>query len=433
VNLANCTIQNWKGNGVFVGPRGGVWINGGTITSNTEAGLLVNGGQALLGDGPNGQAGNPVTISSNGTGITILAGGSATVVNGSIENNTNDGVDVTDRSSIVFSTDGGAGTAITGNGGHGVLVAQGSNLTLGSGTVSNNGEYGIKLNYGSTGSIGSNITSGAAGTATQITGNGYGGVIGNLSTITIDGATITGNTGGPAVQADGGAAIIKTATLSSVSGQPTILGYGAGLGLFSDTVNGPTNASTLVALAGSKVTLQSSIITANDPHDPTVLSADGSTLDSFGGNTICTGTLGGGCTAAPGGIAITVANDSTFRQVSAANLFGQMAPASDTIIGGGTVQVQSNMELGTGASVPSTWTGAITVQQNSSFRLDGGISISGGVSLIQGSNGFFNKSATGTNAVTVTCAGTNSSHVAGASFVSPVVTLVTTGVGCYAF
>jgi len=111
-------------------------------------------------------------------------------------------------------------------------------------------------------------------------------------------------------------------------------------------------------------------------------------------------------------------------------------PAVDTINGGGTVETQSTMDLGAGTvgGVPGlSWTGAITVQQNSSFRMSGGASVTGGVSLIQGSNGFFNKAAGGTNSATVTCAGTGTSHVAGAAAVSPAVTLVATGIGCYAF
>ena len=61
--------------------------------------------------------------------------------------------------------------------------------------------------------------------------------------------------------------------------------------------------------------------------------------------------------------------------------------------------------------------------------------ITGGVQLGQGSNGFFNKAAGGTNTVSlgVSCVGTDSSHVAGPTNVSPAVVPVTTGSGCYAF
>jgi hypothetical protein len=438
VTITDCTIQNWRGNGVFVAPHANLSINGVTITSNTGAGLLVDSGTAALGESVILGNGLPVTISSNGTGINVIAGGSVTVVNGSIENNTVDGVDVFNHSSIVFSSDGGAGTAITGNGEFGINIEDGSNLTFVSGGVTNNGNYGIEVG-GSSATIATIVIGLTPGPAPQITGNGAvigGGVQLANSTILISGATITGNTGGPAIQATSSAATIGEATISSTAGQPAILAYGATLSFFSgNTLSGPTNASTLAALAGSKVTLLQSTVTADDPHDPTVFIADGSTLDSFGGNTICTGTLSGSCTAVGGGIAITVSNDSTFREViGALNPIAFAGPVpADTITGAGTVEVQSNMELGTGATNPSSWTGAITVQQNSSFRLDGGISISGGVDVIQGSNGFFNKSNGGTNSVTITCAGTDSSHVAGPANVSPAVTLVAAGVGCYAF
>ena len=72
----------------------------------------------------------------------------------------------------------------------------------------------------------------------------------------------------------------------------------------------------------------------------------------------------------------------------------------DTITGNGSVQIESNMELGTGGTTPSSWTGIITVAQNSSLRMDGGITVTGAVKLTQASNGFFNISNGGQNIVT---------------------------------
>jgi hypothetical protein len=423
IEAINCTIQNWSGNGVVGDAHAGVWINGGTVTNNAGAGLVVYG-TASLADGPGGVIGNPVTISSNGTGIIVLTGGSVTMVNGSVENNTNDGVDLSDRSSIVFSTDGGAGTAITSNGGVGIEVDQGSSLTLGSGNVSNNGTGGIAVEEGSNATIGSNINGATPATATQITGNnnsGTGsahagvGVAINISTVTINGATITGNLSGAAVEALGSTAGIKAATISSVSGQPAVLGFAATLSLQSAMVTGPGNADTLAALAGSKVLLIASTIVNNDAIDATVLAVDGSTVESAGSNKICTGTLSGStCTAASGGTAVTVTNGSTFHEVGGLlNPFG----GADTITGNGSVQMESNLELGTGPSTPSSWTGNVLVEQNSSFRMDGGMTISGVVQILQGSNAFFNKSAgAGSKNIVaggVTCPGVNAaSHVA---------------------
>ncbi len=65
----------------------------------------------------------------------------------------------------------------------------------------------------------------------------------------------------------------------------------------------------------------------------------------------------------------------------------------------------STVDLGTGIqnSSPSiTWTtgaGSISVAQNSSLRLQGGVQINGAIVLGQGSNGFFVELAGGTNAV----------------------------------
>jgi hypothetical protein len=115
-------------------------------------------------------------------------------------------------------------------------------------------------------------------------------------------------------------------------------------------------------------------------------------------------------------------------------LFGDPV-AADTISGAGSVQVQSSMDLGQGlispGSTPSlVWTlsgsQTINVQQNSSFRLSGGTSISGGnVKIAQGSNGFFNTGAGGVNDATIGCAGSPGNatvHIANPTFVTPSVT-----------
>ena len=73
------------------------------------------------------------------------------------------------------------------------------------------------------------------------------------------------------------------------------------------------------------------------------------------------------------------------------------------------------LQLGTGAATPSSWTGSIAVTQNSAFRMDGGMSISGAVTLQQGSNGFFDTDAGGLNVVTggveCPCTANAASHI----------------------
>ena len=174
----------------------------------------------------------------------------------------------------------------------------------------------------------------------------------------------------------------------------------------NDTITGTGHSNAIFATPGSAIMMQGTTVTQSDAADATVLVADGSTLLSLGGNHIANN--------ATNGIAVSVTNASTFRQ---RNESGLLIPlAADTIAGAGSVQIESNMELGTGAT-PTSWTGAIAVAQNSSLRMDGGITVSSTVKLTQASNGFFNVSNTGENIVTggVTCPATTnpSSHVAG--------------------
>jgi hypothetical protein len=66
------------------------------------------------------------------------------------------------------------------------------------------------------------------------------------------------------------------------------------------------------------------------------------------------------------------------------------------VVGGGTVQLQSTADVGMGfpSGVASLgWNAGgngIAVSQNSSFRMEGGVAITGTLSLAQGSNGFAN-------------------------------------------
>ena len=243
------------------------------------------------------------------------------------------------------------------------------------------------------------------------------------------GSTITGTHQG--IRALGATVSIQDATISTspTSGDPAILAYRSTIGLISATVTGANNANTVAALSGSNIILGQSMLQSSDATDATLLVSDGSSVLSFGANTYENDAVNGA--------AVTVQNGSTFiEDQNAVVKANSLSAGADSFIGAGTVQMQSNMELGTGATTPSNWTGSISVAQNSSFRLHGGITISGGVTIGQGSNGFFNKTAGGTNTVNgthVACLGTASTHIVGNAAVTPNVTLVTTGAGCYSF
>jgi hypothetical protein len=120
----------------------------------------------------------------------------------------------------------------------------------------------------------------------------------------------------------------------------------------SDELRRPAAGGTI---SGNTTVTQSDATTT----DATIFLEDGSVCVSVGGNTITN--------SASGGVAVAVANASTFRQ-KIETLLG-VPIAADTITGKGLVEIESNIELGTGASAPSTWNGNIQVAQNSSLSV----------------------------------------------------------------
>ena len=443
VTLSNCTVQHWN-SGVVVQLNGSAAISGGLIQSNVNGIAVQTAGSISVGWVPNFAPGaslpveitgntqsgiqlsgagsallNVLNIHANGMeGVYVSAGGSVTISSGTIDNNGSNGITASDNATVVFNTSfsGGSPTEIAGNGGAGIDLSGGSHVDIDQANIQTNTAQGISATGGGVGVFGGTIA-----------GNGGGGLNLTHAAVKIRNTTISGNAGGPAIEAIFSTVDTKSSSFSvpaTTPGQPAVFAYRSAVELDTDTVAGPGNANTLAVLGGSTMLLHATQITASDSVDPTVLVTDGSMVDSAGGNKIHN--------AAAADPAVAVANASTFHELTGP-LAAFFAPSADDIIGTGQVQVQSNMELGTGSATSSSWAGNITVLQNSSFRMDGGMTITGTVTLGQSSNGFFNK-VLGTNSVTkVTCAGTNTSHVGGPASVSPAVTIVTTGSGCYAF
>jgi hypothetical protein len=188
----------------------------------------------------------------------------------------------------------------------------------------------------------------------------------------------------------------------------------------SSLIEAATNEAAILVSGGSTLLVSGVTVFAPAGTAQVIRASDNSIIALAGGNTICSAA----CSTSTSGTAVTIDHVSTLIQVSAV-LFGYTA-AQDMLFGNGIVQLQSTVDLGVGliSGLPSlAWTvqntasNGISVAQNSSFRLEGGatISNSGGVQLGQGSNGFFNTSAGGTNTVNggVICPFTNipSAHV----------------------
>jgi hypothetical protein len=210
------------------------------------------------------------------------------------------------------------------------------------------------------------------------------------------------------------------ATVSALSGAtwPAIFVIGASsLQLKGATVDGV--AGGITAGGTSTVLLRDSSVTNNSASTVAIEASFNSSVISAGGNTL-TNTMGN---------VVVIDHSSSLFENDGSN-FG-FAGAADGVTGKGLVLVQSSMQLGTGGTTPSTWSGNITVQQNSSFAMAGGMAITGFVHLGQQSNGFFNMSLGGTNGVSsgVSCPATSgnpASHVSNPTAVTPNVTVGST-------
>ncbi|HXQ50747.1 MAG TPA: right-handed parallel beta-helix repeat-containing protein [Stellaceae bacterium] len=299
---------------------------------------------------------------------------------------------------------------------NGIEVDNYFSVTIFNSFLQNNSGFGIEVQTGGSALVGGGAQYDQGAGPVTVSGNGTGGVNATSASLQINEATISGNTGGPALQlTHSSAEVTGGGTISSPTGlmQPTILMLHSALKMIgpSLTVTGSGQSNAIYAEGNSTVTMQSASVADDDANDPTILVDDGSALFSMGGNTISN--------IAASGIAIEASNGSSFHQ-HIAKQFNAPA-AADMITGAGSVQVESNMELGTGALAPSSWSGTINVAQNSSLRMDGGITVTGAAKLSQASNGFFNVSNGGLNIITggVTCPATTnlSAHVAGPTLV----------------
>jgi hypothetical protein len=267
------------------------------------------------------------------------------------------------------------------NAGDGLFVVGSSAAVIYAGTISGNGQKQIDI-FG--------------GSSTRITGND------NAE------ATIT-------------ASAASTDTAIFVTGSSSLL-IDSGVSVTGGTSSGiaiDLNADSAMLIQGSQVS----------GGAPTIQASGGSSVFLAGGNLICNGSISSSVCTPAGGTVMQIDHVSSLLDLAGQIPDFNFPALADNVFGTGTIVLQSNADLGTGVQggQPSiTWTGNITVEQNSSFRLQGGTKINGTVNLEQGSNGFFNKSNGSTNVVTsVLCPfiSVASAHVGGPSAVSPALTL----------
>ena len=347
----------------------------------------------------------------DGSASVLLARGSTvTISNAQIVNGWRNGLVVAAKGSaaIANTTITGHGTANVPGEADGIRVMQGSALMLGA--------------MGSDGSVDAN----AAVTVTNNAGSGIAAF--GTSSVTVAGGTIDGNGASQVFVADGseaslvGTQVTQTAAsalpndfaVQAMQSSRVMLMQGA-------SVVGGTVAGGVLALSSSSLTIMGSTVANDTAGVPAIEASGSSNVLVTGGNSVTN--------TASGGTAIEIDHSSSLMQTASAPLSPEFAGvpavtaiAADTISGLGLVQEQSSIDLGIGLIAGANsllWNGSIAVAQNSSFRLSGGVAISGSVTLGQGSNGFFNSKAGGTNTVTggLTCPwnAVPSAHVTGGS------------------
>jgi hypothetical protein len=209
-----------------------------------------------------------------------------------------------------------------------------------------------------------------------------------VTIVSASSAYITGNNvGAPATPA--------TTILAPAGAPNAVQAYGTSTVRIDTlaTITGASGTQAISVNAGSALLLQGSLIAAAGAG-PVIEASAGSVLGLAGGNVVCNGTLSGSSCTPDTGFALDATRVSSLVQVNASE-FGY-APAAETVVGGGTVQLQSTADLGVGFpnGVPSIgWNAGangVEVSQNSSFRMEGGVAITGALDLAQGSNGFAN-------------------------------------------
>ena len=389
------------------GIEGQVTISGATTAllngislagTDTDTGLTSN---VLVELGASAVISNSHIDNGQRIGVLVIGSASAAITNTFIEGNgvagiagQNDGLRVADGSTALLGTvnnDGSINTAaaavVDSNTGNGISVVGGSRLVIAGGGV------------------------GASGSIEAVTPNSgdqiflAGGSVAGLYDVQVSQTPFTASPSGFTIEEEGASALLLA---DATSVDPGIDSGGIAVRATSSlTMNGATVFGT-----GSNPAL-------------TVIEATGnSNVILAGGNTI-----GGNY----GATTFQIDHSSSLVQMRPGGLLPAISgvpiagsTAAESISGPGLIQEQSSVDLGQGlvASSPSlTWTGSITAAQNSSFRLSGGVHITGSVQLSQGSNGFFNLANGGANNVDggVTCrfSSVAAAHVTGANSVVP--------------
>ena len=177
ITLNSSSIENSSGHGIDALSGGIVFLNGGTVRSNSRGFQIGSASYVAVDAGA-------VISGSTATGAVVSSGGALTLRSGTIENNSPDGININNGG---IATLLGGLAVVSSNARDGVRVFGGSARTLG-GVISNNGGHGISV-----------FNSGTAvlDTSTLVASNAANGVLIEDGTVNVGnpdgGATIQSN------------------------------------------------------------------------------------------------------------------------------------------------------------------------------------------------------------------------------------------------
>ena len=293
---------------------------------------------------------------------------------------------------------------------------------------------GSSIQLGELNSDGS-INTGVVSPVSDNSGNGISAL--SNSHVSVAGGSIQGNKENQVIAA-GGAVVglsgveVTQTQVPTTPGDFAIQNLGASTMLLvgGTSVSGGSDAGAVMVGSASSLVMNGATLSSAS-NMPTLEVTGSSNAILAGGNTLTS-------TDASGDV-VELDHSASLQQWLYAGQLPEFAahpvahtPAAETITGAGLVQEQSSLDIGQGlisSSAGLTWNGSISVQQNSSFRLSGGVHVTGSVSLSQGSNGFLNLNNGGNNNVdgTINCPFTTvaASHVSAPQKAIPNVVMAT--------
>lgn len=382
------------------------------------------------------QACSPTTSNTTGistfpeVGALALHDGASVILQDSfVGPSATDGIFVTRSSGLSV-----VATGITGNGtandgvfyANGIFASDGSSVRLGKpdgsgpATIQSNGAAG-----GGCPGVGILLAQGSSLESYTATIGGVGSLANNCGQLLLQSGASARLEATTITQGDTQSTAAITATAGSsiiFEPNPNVAGASA-----DDTITaGTTSASSsgAVLLAGSSTMLtNTATITATGTAEPAVEASTASSIILAGGNTISDSTSGA---------TVLYIDHSSALLHQQAKEFGYASNATESITGKGNIQMQSSIDLGQGPIGGSVgaygivWTGNIVVNQNSSFRMEGGAHITGSVQISQQSNGFFNCN----NSIASGASGASQSNNCGGSSGSPLSNAVDGTVEC---